>query len=57
MVVQENLRKRLVGDLRAEAQLKAGPYLELVPHAQPTLPAGPTSTTTVLYIDSVPPQR
>ena len=24
---------------------------------QPTLPAGPTFTTTVLYVDSVPPQR
>ena len=57
MVVQESLRKKLVGYLRAEAQLKAGPYLELVPRAQPTLPAGSTSTTTALYVDSVPPQR
>ena len=25
--------------------------------AQSTIPAGPTSTTTILYVDSVPPQR
>ena len=60
MVMQESLRKRLVG-LIVESWgwpiSKARPYLELVPHWQPTFPAGPTSTTTVLYVDSVPPQR
>ena len=32
--------------------MKDGQYLELVP-----LPNGPTPTTTVIYVDSVPPQR
>ena len=35
--------------------MKDGPYLARA--TQPTLPNGPTSTTTVTYADSVPPQR
>jgi len=37
--------------------IKSRPYLELVSHNQLTLQARPTSNTTVLYVDYVPPQR
>ena len=65
MDLQESLRKRLVGLLRTEVELSKPGLTSLAwPHetrvllgtraTQPTLPAGPTSTTTVLYVDSVP---
>jgi len=60
MVVQKYLGTRLVGQLRTEAE--AGAELSKqgilgTRAVQPTFLAGPTSNTTVLYVDSVPLQR